>query len=86
MMPPDNDLRIALRHGAGQPLDKVAHNWGMILADIVRHIGLCYHQTDGIDPELVRARVVEKMQEDLELLDPEMRIQFRTRRLDEPGG
>lgn len=85
MLHPNSDLEVDVRHGAGQELSRVAKNWGMVLADVVRHISYAYHQTDGVEVELVRMRVLEAMNKDLEDPDPD-HIIGRMRRFDPPGG
>jgi hypothetical protein len=82
---PNGDLQIELRHGAGHALEAGAKQWGMVLADMIRHISYSYQQTDGMDTEVVRAKVMDYLREDLEGLDPD-HTRPSYRRFDSPGG
>jgi len=85
MVFPDDDIQIEVSHAAGQPIEHAAHNWGMVLADVVRHISYCYQKTDGTDTELMRERILHYLGEDLTNPDPE-HTEGYLKRGDEPGG
>jgi hypothetical protein len=82
---PDNDLEISVRHGAGHELEHAAKQWGLVLADIIRHISLAYHQVDGEDMQEVRETVMRYLQEDLTKPDPAHETP-RMQPFDPPGG
>jgi Domain of unknown function (DUF5076) len=85
LLHPNNDLQISVRHGAGHPLEHSAKQWGLILADTIRHISLAYQQTDGADPQEVREAVLRYLEADLAKPDPEHEVP-RMVRFDPPGG
>ena len=86
LMHPNNDLQISVRHGAGHPLDQYAKQWGVVLADVVRHISIAYQKTEGADVQEVREAVLEYLEEDLAKPDPDMAVPPRMLRMDPPGG
>jgi Domain of unknown function (DUF5076) len=86
LMHANKDLQIAVRHGAGHSLEEYTKQWGIVLADIVRHLSIAYHKTDGADMEEVRVAIITYLQEDLAKPDPDMTAPPRMVRMDPPGG
>ena len=81
----NGDLQIEVRHGAGQKLEHYAKNWGIVLADSLRQISYAYQRTEGTDVELIRAKILDYMKEDLETPDP-AHLTAKMKRFDPPGG
>jgi hypothetical protein len=86
LMHPNHDLQIAVRHGAGHPLEEYSKQWAMVLADVVRHISIAYQKTEGVDMQEVRDVVMRYLAEDLAKPDPDMAVPPRMMRMDPPGG
>jgi Domain of unknown function (DUF5076) len=86
MHPSNDDLQISVRHGAGHPLDQYAKQWGVVLADVVRHLSIAYEKTDGGDIHEVREAILRHLEEDLTKPDPDMTVAPRMLRMDPPGG
>jgi uncharacterized protein DUF5076 len=86
LMHPNKDLQISVRHGAGHPLEEYSKQWGLILADVVRHLSIAYEKTDGADIHEVREALLRHLQEDLDKPDPDMANPPRMLRMDPPAG
>lgn len=52
---PESDIHVAIRTGVWS--DPAAY--GIVLADLVKHIARGFHQTNGMDEKVAAARIIE---------------------------